>query len=328
MGVRKHTAFFFTMIWVLEEKVQLSFVKGVDGNNILTDTTGIDAHYPVPAGISTGHVLFDYIGSNGVNITFDDIPVNTSTNITYVLGLSFAIDMDNTGATQNGNFQMHLSPSLTPAAAQSWRARYPNSRISIAIGGSVYYDAKGGEHPVNWYDPADELQWLANAIKSLTSIVQAYGADGIDIDIERFPNGSASFVPLIGCLVTTLKESGVIQFASFAPGFDQLDLYSQLYNAHPDDFDLLNYQFYGEGLNTSAKYLARYKQVIAKLPANKIGPSTQVDLDPNTITGPEFYQTVEKIRDSYGIAGVVLWNADLSKQKDNFQTERNISGFL
>ncbi|CAM6112789.1 unnamed protein product [Calypogeia fissa] len=298
MGVRRwHTAFFFTIIAiarVLEEKVQLSFAKGVDGNNILTDTTGIDAPYPVPAGISTGHVLFDYIGSNGVNITFDDIPVNTSTNITYVLGLSFAIDMDNTGATQNGNFQMHLSPSLTPAAAQSWRARYPNSRISIAIGGSVYYDAKGGEHPVNWYDPADELQWLANAIKSLTSIVQAYGADGIDIDIERFPNGSTSFVPLIGGLVTTLKETG----------------------------------FYGEGLNTSAKYLARYKQVIAKLPANKIGPSTQVDLDPNTITGPEFYQTVEKIRDSYGIAGVFLWNADLSKQKDNFQTERSISGFL
>lgn len=109
-----------------------------------------------------------------------------------------------------------------------------------------------------WYDPPNPAQWLLNAVTSLTNIVQTYGADGIDIDIEQFPNGSGNFVYLIGNLVKMLKMNGVIKFASMAPGYPQLDLYTTLYNNYPNEFDILNYQFYGEGLNTVAKYLARY----------------------------------------------------------------------
>jgi hypothetical protein len=76
------------------------------------------------------------------------------------------------------------------------------------------------------------------------------------------------------------------------------------------------------------RFYGRYNQVIQKLPAAKLGPSTQVDLDPNTITGEDFHTAVKSIRSSNGIAGVFLWNADLSKQKDNFGTEKAISGFL
>jgi hypothetical protein len=53
-----------------------------------------------------------------------------------------------------------------------------------------------------------------------------------------------------------------------------------------------------------------------------------VDKDPDTITGQDFYTAVMNIRSSHGIAGVFLWNADLSKQKDNFATEKAIAGFL
>ncbi|CAM6128782.1 unnamed protein product [Calypogeia fissa] len=284
-----------------------------------------------PAGISIGHVLFDYIGSNGVSIFFKNFPVNTSTSITYVLGLAFAIDMNNTGATQNGNFQVHWTSDLSPAAAKSWRTRYPQVRISIALGGSVLYDPQGNQHPVNWYNPPNPSQWLANAVSSLTNIVQTYSADGIDIDIENFPNGETNFVNLIGSLVTTLKSNGVIKFASMAPGYDQLPLYTTLYNTYPNAFDIINFQFYGEvpGLSTVKEYLARYDQVIMSLPAAKIGPSTQVYDDPsNTITGSDFYTAVMDIRSSNGIAGVFLWNADLSKEKDNFGTEKALSGFL
>lgn len=60
-----------------------------------------------PASVrNRGHILFDYIGSSGRKIFFIDYPVNTSTTITYILGLAFAIDMNNTGAKQNGNFQV------------------------------------------------------------------------------------------------------------------------------------------------------------------------------------------------------------------------------
>jgi hypothetical protein len=146
---------------------------------------------------------------------------------------------------------------LTPAAAKAWRAEYPNVRISIALGGSVLYATNGTVFPVNWYNPPNPTTWLNNAVSSLTSIIQTYGADGIDIDIEQFPDGSTNFVNLIGSLVSTLRNNEVIKFASFAPGYDQLDLYTQLYNANPNNFDILNYQFYGEGLNTTAKYISR-----------------------------------------------------------------------
>ena len=53
-----------------------------------------------------------------------------------------------------------------------------------------------------------------------------------------------------------------------------------------------------------------------------------MDKDPGTITGQDFYTAVESIRSSHGIAGVFLWNADLSKEKDDFATEKAIAEFL
>lgn len=49
-------------------------------------------------------------------------------------------------------------------------------------------------YDVNWYDPPNPIQWLANAFASITIIVQDYCVDGIDIDIERFPNGACILV--------------------------------------------------------------------------------------------------------------------------------------
>ena len=55
---------------------------------------------------------------------------------------------------------------------------------------------------------------------------------------------------------------GVIRFVSIAPGYAQLARYTTLYNSYSSYIDAVNDQFYGEGLNTCAKYKARYNQVI------------------------------------------------------------------
>lgn len=54
----------------------------------------------------------------------------------------------------------------------------------------------------------------------------------------------------------------MIRFVSIAPGYAQLARYTTLYNSYSSYIDAVNDQFYGEGLNTCAKYKARYNQVI------------------------------------------------------------------
>lgn len=284
--------------------------------------------YAAPKGVQPGRLLVDYIGSNGVSITFNDIPIPQS-DVVWTLALAFAIDISPTGATQNGVHSVYWNPTLTKAAAKAWRQAQSNRRLLVAIGGSVFYDSNGTEHPVDWYDPTNTTQWLANAVSSITTIVRDYGADGIDIDIERFPGSFTTFQSLIGQLITTLKKNGVIKYVSIAPGYDQLQTYTSLYNAYSNYIDTINYQFYGEGLDTCAKYKARYNQVIQVLPAGKVGLSTQVAEDPNTITGTTFYNCVTDIKNANAIAGVYLWNADLSKNlNNNFATETSVAAIL
>lgn len=304
---------------------------GYCGNTAAYCGTGCQSQcsYAAPKGLFPGRMLFDYLGSNGVAITFNDIPI-TQSDKTWVLGLSFAIDLTSTGQKANGIHSVYWNPTLTKAAAKAWRQAHSNGRIVIAIGGAVYYTPSGTEVSVDWYNPTNPTQWLANAVSSLTTIIQDYGADGIDIDIERFPNGNTNFVSLIGQLIQTLKNNGVINIVSVAPGFDQLALYTQLHNSYGSYIDLVNYQFYGEGLNTCAKYKARYNVVVQSLPVNKVGLSTQVALDPNTITGSTFYNCVTQIKnEGRAISGVYLWNADLSKNlNNNFQTEKDVDAIL
>lgn len=273
-------------------------------------------------------MLFDYIGANGDTIYFSDIPM-TQSGVDYILGLSFAIDMNLNGVTQNGIHSVYWTSTLTPAAATAWRRAHSNARIVISIGGSQLYGNGGHIYPVNWYNPANTTQWLANAVSSLTTIVQNYGADGIDIDIENFPNGSTNFVSLIGQLITTLKNNGVISIVSIAPGYDQLPLYTSLHNSYGSYIDIINYQFYdGEGLNTCAKYTTRFNQIIAQLPVNKLGLSTQVSNQTDCILGTDFINCVSTIKSSNPIAGVYLWDADLSKMYLNFSTEKALAPIL
>lgn len=273
-------------------------------------------------------MLFDYMGANGDVIYFSDIPM-TESNVDYVVGLSFAIDMNLNGATQNGIHSVYWASSLTPTSAKTWRQAHSNARIVISIGGSQLYGNGGNIYSVNWYNPANTTQWLANAVSSLTTIIQNYGADGIDIDIENFPNGSTNFVYLIGQLITTLKNNGVISIASIAPGSDQLSLYTSLYNSYSSYIDIINYQFYdGEGLNTCAKYTARFNQIIAQLPVNKVGLSTQVSNQTDCISGTTFVNCVSTIKSNNTIAGVYLWDADLSKMYLNFSTEKALAPIL
>lgn len=94
--------------------------------------------YAAPKGVLPGRILFNYLGSNRVDIVYNDIPV-TRNDFVWVLGLSFAIDMNLSGVPQNGTHSVSWNPNLTKAAAKSWRATHSNGRIVISIGGPQLY---------------------------------------------------------------------------------------------------------------------------------------------------------------------------------------------
>ncbi|MCD7447833.1 hypothetical protein HAX54_035764 [Datura stramonium] len=59
----------------------------------------------------------------------------------------------------------------------------------------------------------------------LRDIIKQYNLDGIDIDYEHFQADPDTFAECIGKLITTLKNDGVISFASIAP-FDDDEVQS------------------------------------------------------------------------------------------------------
>lgn len=84
--------------------------------------------YAAPKGVLPGRILFNYLGSNRVDIVYNDIPV-TRNDFVWMLGWSFAIDMNLGGVPQNGSHSVSWNPNLTKAAAKSWRATHSNGRI-------------------------------------------------------------------------------------------------------------------------------------------------------------------------------------------------------
>ncbi|CAL9090803.1 unnamed protein product, partial [Musa acuminata var. zebrina] len=80
----------------------------------------------------------------------------------------------------------------------------------------------------------------------LTGIIKQYHLDGIDVDYEHFLADPDTFAECVGRLVTRLKRSGVISFASIAP-FDDDEVqrhYLALWKKYGQVIDYVNFQFY------------------------------------------------------------------------------------
>ncbi|RWV95802.1 hypothetical protein GW17_00041538 [Ensete ventricosum] len=69
------------------------------------------------------------------------------------------------------------------------------------------------------------LTRVNNVVSSLTSIIQDYNLDGIDIDYEHFQADAYTFAECIGQLLMILENNGLISFASIAP-FDDAQVQS------------------------------------------------------------------------------------------------------
>ncbi|GJT99349.1 anaphase-promoting complex subunit 10 [Tanacetum coccineum] len=111
------------------------------------------------------------------------------------------------------------SNNLSPSQVSSIKSQHSNVKVGLSLGGD---SVNGGSC---YFIPSLVDSWVSNAVSSLTKIIKEYNLDRIDIDYEHFHANPETFVECIGKLITTLKNNGVISFASIAP-FDDDDVQS------------------------------------------------------------------------------------------------------
>ncbi|KAF5929904.1 hypothetical protein HYC85_000040, partial [Camellia sinensis] len=143
----------------------------------------------------------EYIGADGNNIRFSDVPINPNVDFHFIL--SFAIDYTNTASPTptNGDFSAFWDTNnLSPSQVSSIKAHHPNVKVAMSLGGDTV-----NNHTV-FYSPATISSWVRNAISSINRIVKENNLDGIDIDYEHFHADPNTFTECIGQLIFNLKQ--------------------------------------------------------------------------------------------------------------------------
>uniref|UniRef100_A0ACD5TLW2 Uncharacterized protein n=1 Tax=Avena sativa TaxID=4498 RepID=A0ACD5TLW2_AVESA len=156
--------------------------------------------------MTNGYVFREYIGAQFTGVQFSDVPVNTGVSFYFIL--AFAIDYlaskSSPPAPTNGVFTPFWdTANLSPAAISATKAAHPNLSIMVGLGG----DSVQNTGVKAAFAPSSVDSWVANAVSSLSTMINQYGLDGVDVDYEHF--GSAAdvntFVECIGRLLTQLK---------------------------------------------------------------------------------------------------------------------------
>lgn len=183
--------------------------------------------------------------------------------------------------------------------------------MALSLGGDSVGSGKA------YFNPSSIDSWVSNAVSSLTQIIQQYNLDGIDIDYEHFSADPDTFAECIGQLLTTLKNNGVITFASIAP-FDDEQVqshYIALWKKYGNVIDYVNFQFYAyDSSTTVSQFLSYYDTQSANYEGGKILASFATDGSSGGLR-PEggFFTACNSLKSQGKLQGIFIWSADDSK---------------
>ncbi|KAM7496612.1 hypothetical protein LguiA_021026 [Lonicera macranthoides] len=277
-----------------------------------------------------GHVAGDFDKFKYNNVSLSDVPINPNVEFHFIL--SFAIDYtkkpDNTKYTElteytpnntDGHFFVYWDTEiLTPSEVLSIKSKQPNVKVAVSIGGFTYAGGDSSFHATS----IDT--WVTNAVPTLTKIIRNYHLDGIDIHYRKFTEGDMqgpdTFASCIGRLISTLKDDGIISFASIAPfdGEKSQNHYMQLWRKYGHLIDYVNFQFYKyDTKSTTVDQFIDYFDLQTIL---YNGGYILVSLKSNDEGGLSvkngFFAACNKLRSSRkNFMGIFIWCADLSKPK-------------
>ncbi|CAI0545277.1 unnamed protein product [Linum tenue] len=249
-----------------------------------------------PAIESQQQLFREYIGAEGVNVKFSDVPINSSVEFHFIL--SFAIDYTDSSrpTPTNGIFKPYWdTENLALSQVSSIKNQHPNVRVAMSLGG----DTIGEHNQFVFFQPKTPKTWLH--------------LDGIDIDYEHFMPGADpdTFADCIGKLIMYLKGKKIIRFASIAP-FDE-DVSQRHYIALWRKYGHLIDYFFDE---QSRNY--RGGKVLASFGTDNSG---------GLKLAGGFLEACDQLRREKKLHGIFIWSADDSK-KAKFRAEIESQTFL
>lgn len=267
----------------------------------------------------------EYIGAEGKNVMFSDVPINSGVEFHFIL--SFAIDYTSSGSPQptNGDYGIFWdSDNLSPSQVSSIKSRHSNVKVAMSLGG----DTVNGKYAN--FTPASINSWVKNAITSITRIVREYHLDGIDIDYEHFNTDPNTFAECIGRLLFYLKQNKIVSFTSIAPyDDDSVQLhYLALWKKYGHLIDYVNFQFYAYDKGTTISQFLKFFEVQSN---NYNGGQLLVSFGTDDSGGlkPQngFFKACSMLANQGKLHGIFIWSADDSK-KFNFRFETQSQALL
>ncbi|URE39170.1 Glycosyl hydrolases family 18 [Musa troglodytarum] len=279
-----------------------------------------------PSAASSSNLFREYIGALFNGVRFSDVPVDPGVQFHFIL--AFAIDYTTLASPTptNGNFNIFWdSQNLSPARAAAIKRSHPNVRLAVSLGG----DSVGGRSAN--FTPTSVDSWVDNAVSSLTRIIKQYHLDGIDVDYEHFEADPDTFAECVGRLVTRLKRSGVISFASIAP-FDDAEVqrhYLALWKKYGKVIDYVNFQFYAYDAGTTvSQFLSYFDRQKSNYRGGRILASISTETNPGGLSPQNgFFRACKTLKKQGKLGGIFIWAADSSKS-DGFRYEKQAQSLL
>ncbi|CAK9184827.1 unnamed protein product [Ilex paraguariensis] len=268
----------------------------------------------------------EYIGAEGKNVTFSDVPVDPEVDFHFIL--SFAIDYTNSSPPEptNGFFNVFWdSENLNPSRVSSIKAENPNVKVAMSLAG----DSVDGHHYV-FFNATTIDSWVTNAIDSITNIVREYNLDGIDIDYEHFNADPDTFAECIGQLLYNLKQNGIVSFTSIAPYEDDSiqPHYLALWRKYGHLIDYVNFQFYAyDNGTTISQFLGYFETQSSNYNGSTILVSFGTDGSGGLSPENGFFEACSMLKDDDKLQGIFIWSADDSKVAD-FRYEKQSQALL
>ncbi|KAH6766219.1 hypothetical protein C2S52_017202 [Perilla frutescens var. hirtella] len=260
----------------------------------------------------------EYIGAEGINVTFTDVPINPSVDFHFLL--SFAIDYTDAASPSptNGDFRAYWdTDNLSPAQVTAIKNKHANVRVGMSLAG----DTINSQHV--YFHPTSVTSWVANAIHSITDLVTRYNLDGIDIDYEHFSTDTDTFAECVGRLLFYLKQNKIVSFTSIAPYEDDSvrPYYLALWRKYGHLIDYVNFQFYAYPKGTTvSQFLNYFDTQSSNYNGGKVLVSFGTDGSGGLSPKNGFFKACSILSKQGKLHGIFIWSADDSK-KANFEYE-------
>ncbi|XP_019179312.1 PREDICTED: chitinase 2-like [Ipomoea nil] len=269
----------------------------------------------------------EYIGAESAAVRLSDVPINPGVEFHFIL--AFAIDYTTGGkpSPTDGKFNVFWETNhLSPRDISAIKLHHGNVKVAISLGGDTVT-----KHQKAYFAPTSTASWLKNAVSSLTAVIEEYNADGIDIDYEHFKSTPEEFAECIGELVTQLKKSGAISFASIAPfeddGGEVAGNYRALWRKYGGVIDYVNFQFYAYEKLSVAEFVGRFEEQSSKYDGGQLLASFVNKGGGGLGPGDGFFDACRELKGKGKLGGIFVWCADESAQF-GFRNEKKSQDLL